>query len=81
MARNYKQETGYEDTPKQVKRRESRNTARRRAAKAGRVRKGDGLEVDHLGYHLSGTLRNVPVRVVSQHANRVRQPPTKARRR
>lgn len=79
MPRNYKKENAWEDSPAQVKRREARNAARRKAMRKGRVRKGDGLEVDHLGYHRTGSLRNVPVAVVSRHANRVRQPPTKSR--
>lgn len=74
-ARNYKKETAYEDSPAQVKRREDRNRARRRAMRKGRVRKGDGLELDHVGYHRTGRLSGVATRVVSRHANRVRQPP------
>jgi hypothetical protein len=80
MARNYKKETAYEERPAQVKRREARNKARARAAKAGKVHKHDGLEVDHLGYHRTGSLDNVRTAVVTKHANRVRQPPTKAKR-
>jgi hypothetical protein len=72
--RNYKKETAYEDSPAQVKRREDRNNARQRAARKGLVHKGDGLEVDHQGFHRKGRLKNVPVRVVSKHANRIRQP-------
>lgn len=79
MPRNYKKENAWEDSPAQVKRREARNAARRKEMRKGRVHKGDGLEVDHLGYHRSGSLRHVPVAVVSRHANRVRQPPTKSR--
>lgn len=78
--RNYKQETAYESTPEQVKRRVARNRARRKAIKQGRVHKGDGKELDHVGYHRTGSLDNVPTKVVSQHANRVRQPPTKRKR-
>lgn len=74
-ARNYKKETAYEDSPAQVKRREDRNRARRRAMRKGRVHKGDGMELDHVGFHRKGRLSGVPVRVVSRHANRVRQPP------
>lgn len=73
--RNYAKETRYENSPAQVKRREARNAARRKAIREGRVHKGDHLELDHVGYHRKGSLRNVPVRVVSRHANRVRQPP------
>ncbi len=77
MARNYKKETAYEENPTQVKRREARNRARRKALKAGTVHKGDSLELDHVGYHRTGSLDSVPVRVVTKHANRVRQPPHK----
>lgn len=80
MARNYAKETAYEERPEQVKRREARNKARRKATKRGAVHKGDDREVDHLGYHRTGSLDNVPVRVVSKSANRRRQPPTKAKR-
>lgn len=75
--RNYPKETKYEDSPAQVKRREARNAARRKALRKGTVHKGDKLELDHQGYHLHGSLARVPTRVVSRHANRVRQPPHK----
>lgn len=74
MARNYKKENAWEDTPAQVKRREARNKARRKAMKKGKVKKGDGLELDHVGYHRRGSLDNVPTKVVTRHANRIRQP-------
>jgi len=79
--RNYKKEAAYEDRPSQVKRRMARNKARAAAAKRGLVHKGDGKEVDHLGSHRTGSLDNVPTRVVSKHANRIRQPKTKSRHR
>lgn len=79
MARDYKKETAYENRPAQVKRRVARNRARRKAIKAGSAHKGDGREVDHLGYHRTGSLDNVRTAVVSRSANRRRQPPTKAR--
>lgn len=72
--RNYKKETAYENRPDQVKRRMARNRARYKAIKEGRVKKGDGKELDHVGYHPTGSLRNVPTRVVSRRANRKRQP-------
>lgn len=75
MARNYAKETGWEDSPAQVKRREARNKARARALKAGKVHKGDQLELDHVGFHRTGSLMKVPTKVVSRHANRIRQPP------
>ena len=76
-SRNYKKENAWEDTPEQVKRREARNAARRKAMRAGRVHKGDGLEVDHLGSHRTGSLKSVATHVVSRHANRIRQPKRK----
>lgn len=79
MARNYAKETAWENTPAQVKRREARNRVRAKALKAGKVHKGDDKELDHEGYHRTGSLDNVPAKVVSRHKNRVRQPPTKAR--
>jgi hypothetical protein len=75
MARDYKKEyREYHGTPLQKKRRADRNRARRKAEREGRVRKGDNREVDHLGSHRTGRLRNVPTRVVSRAANRRRQP-------
>jgi hypothetical protein len=65
--RNYRKEyDDYHAKPEQKKRRADRNAARRSALKAGTVHKGDRKEVDHKG--------NVPTRVVSRHANRIRQP-------
>jgi hypothetical protein len=73
--RNYEQETAYESRPEQVKRRMARNKARRKAIRDGRVRKGDGKELDHVGFHRTGSLDNVRTRVTSRRANRKRQPP------
>ena len=73
--RDYREEYDkYHGTPAQKKRRAERNKARREAIKKGRVRKGDGKELDHVGSHRKGSLANVPTRVVSRHANRIRQP-------
>lgn len=48
MPRNYKQEyANYQGKPEQIKRRSNRNKARRKLAKKGRVRLGDGKDVDH----------------------------------
>lgn len=77
--RNYAKENKWQSSPEQVKRRVARNRARRQAIRDGRVKKGDGKELDHVGYHRTGSLDNVPTRVVSRHANRVRQPPTKTK--
>ena len=73
--RNYAQETAYENSPEQVRRRMARNKARRKAQRQGRVRKGDGKELDHVGFHRTGSLDHVATRVVSRRANRRRQPP------
>lgn len=46
--RNYQREyEQYHGKPEQIAARSSRNKARRAEEKAGRVRKGDGKEVDH----------------------------------
>lgn len=73
-SRNYAKETAWENTPAQVARRVARNRARRKAIRAGQVHKGDNKELDHVGYHRKGSLDHVRVRVVSRHANRIRQP-------
>lgn len=75
MVHNYAKENKWEDTPAQVQRREARNRARARGIKEGRVKKGDNLELDHVGFHRTGSLDKVPTKVVSRHANRIRQPP------
>lgn len=77
--RDYEQEARYQARPEQKKRRAARNRARRKAIREGKVHKGDGKELDHVGYHRTGSLDKVPTRVVSRSANRRRQPPTKAR--
>ncbi len=78
--RNYKKENEWQSSPEQVDRRVARNRARRKAIREGRVKKGDGKELDHVGHHRTGSLDNVPTRVVSRSANRKRQPPTKTKR-
>ena len=65
----------WEDSKAQVKRREARNAARHKAMQEGKVHKGDLKELDHIGYHRTGSLAHVPTKVVSRHANRIRQPP------
>ena len=70
MARDYgKEYKSYHASPTQKKRRASRNTARRRLAASGRVKKGDGKDV----HHKDGNARNnTPsnLRVVSRRSNR-----------
>lgn len=72
--RDYAKETAYENRPEQVQRRVERNKDRRQAERDGRVRKGDGKEVDHLGSDRTGSLAGRKTRVVSRSANRKRQP-------
>lgn len=71
---NPRKEAAYEARPIQKKRRAARNRARRAAMRKGLVRKGDGKELDHVGYHRSGSLKNVRTVVVSRAVNRSRQP-------
>ncbi len=68
--RNYKKEyNDYHGTTKQKKRRASRNTARRKLEKAGRVKKGDGKDVDHKDRNpLNNGAKNL--RVLSKSKNR-----------
>lgn len=48
MARNYRKEyDNYQGKPSQIKRRSSRNKARRKMEKAGKASKGDGKDVAH----------------------------------
>tara|TARA_X000001388_G_scaffold34920_1_gene24581 strand:+ start:68 stop:298 length:231 start_codon:yes stop_codon:yes gene_type:complete len=71
--RNYKREYAqYGGTPAQKKARASRNAARRKMAKAGRVRKGDGREVDHKNGNPKDNRRK-NLRVVSRKTNRKKQ--------
>jgi hypothetical protein len=74
MARNYAKENKWESSPEQKARRAARGRARYAAMKKGLVKKGDGKEVDHLGFNRKGPLDNSKVKVVSRAANRARQP-------
>lgn len=48
MARDYKKEyERYQGSPEQIKKRAARNKARREMMKAGKVHKGDGMDIDH----------------------------------
>ena len=68
--RNYKLEyKKYHSKPKQKKRRAQRNAARRKMAKAGKVRKGDGKDVDHKNRNTADN-RKKNLRVVSKSKNR-----------
>ena len=73
--RNYRLEYDqYHASPEQKKRRASRNAARATAEKAGKVSKGDGLEVHHKNAPRKGPLNNSKVAVVSKKYNRSMQP-------
>lgn len=73
--RNFRREYDeYHAQPEQKQRRAERNRARRKAMADGRVEKGDGKEVDHVGAPRTGSLDGVPTRVVSKETNRKKQP-------
>jgi hypothetical protein len=75
MARNYRKEyDDYHGSEEQKKRRAQRNAARRKAQKAGKVKKGDDKEVDHTAMNRKGKLDNSRVRVISRAKNRRKQP-------
>ncbi len=70
MARDYKSEyKNYQGKPSQIKRRASRNKARSLMEKAGRVRKGDGKDVDHKNTNPRDNSKG-NLRVQSKSANR-----------
>ena len=68
--RDYKSEyKNYQGKPAQVKKRASRNSARSAMIKAGKVRKGDGKDIDHKnGNPKDNSKKNL--RVTSKKANR-----------
>lgn len=73
--RDYRKEYDeYHGTEEQKKRRAQRNAARRKAERSGKVRKGDGKEVDHVGANRKGDLDNSRTRVVPKKKNRKKQP-------
>ena len=58
MARNYAKEyANYHSRPEQIKKRSSRNKARRLAVANGKAKKGDGKELRLLGKKEFKTLR------------------------
>jgi hypothetical protein len=70
--RNYSAEYArYHSKPEQIKRRAQRNAARAKMIKAGKVRKGDGRDVDHRDRNTgNNALSNL--RIQSKHKNRGR---------
>jgi len=70
--RDYKKEyREYQGTPEQIKRRAGRVTARRKMEAAGKVRKGDGKDVDHRNHNTRDN-RASNLRVMSRSANRAK---------
>lgn len=79
MPRNYKSEyQNYHSKPNQKKDRASRNAARNTLIKSGRVKKGDGKDVDHKNGNPRQNFKS-NLRVTSKTANRS-FPRTKAAR-
>lgn len=68
--RDYKREYAiYHGKPEQIKRRAQRNKTRRMMARAGLVRKGDGMDVDHKDNNVYNQGRS-NLRVMSKSKNR-----------
>lgn len=64
----------YNSSPEQKKRRAQRNAARREMEKEGKVRKGDGKDVDHKSHKANGKLNNdrSNLRVMDRSKNRAK---------
>lgn len=70
MARNYKKEyREYHAKSEQIEHRSNRNKARRLMIKEGKVRKGDGREVDHKNGNPKDNRRS-NLQIMSRRANR-----------
>jgi hypothetical protein len=61
----------YNSKPEQKKRRAERNATRRELEKDGRVKKGDGKDIDHKN-HNTGDKSSKNLRVMSKSANRAK---------
>lgn len=72
--RDYKKEAEWASSPEQIDRRVARNRARRKAIKKYGKEALRGKELDHVGSHRTGSLDNVPTRIVPKRVNRRRQP-------
>ena len=68
--RDYKKEAAYEARPEQIKNRVARNAARRKLLRAGKVHKGDGMDVAHKVAFDKGGSNKQGVRVETASANR-----------
>lgn len=73
MARDYKDEySKFQSSTKSKKDRAHRNKVRRKALKDGRVKKGDGKDIDHVdGNPRNNSKKNL--RVVSKSHNRAKK--------
>ena len=69
----------YNGSPEQKKNRASRNAARRAAEKAGKVRKGDGRDVDHKNMNPRDN-RKSNLQVMSKSKNRAKNQWAKKKR-
>lgn len=80
-ARNYKLEyKNYQGKPEQIKNRAERNKARAMMEKAGKVHKGDGMDVDHKKPIVKGGGNSKSnLRVVTDNKNRSFRRTNKAR--
>ena len=68
--RNYAEEyRKFHGKPEQIKRRAQRNSSRAAMVKAGRVRKGDGKDVDHKNHNTADQSKS-NLRVISKSRNR-----------
>jgi hypothetical protein len=75
--RNYRLEYDRDhSSPEDIKRRAGRVKARRMLEKEGRVKKGDGREVDHKNHNPRDNSKS-NLRVVDKKTNRKKQPPRK----
>lgn len=76
-ARDYQKENEYKAKPDQIAKRVARNKARRQAIKAGKVKVGDGKEIDHivpLSKSGSNTPANQRIRSKSENSSFSRNP-------
>lgn len=74
-----KRQRAYNSSPTQKKRRAQRNAARRKMEKEGKVKKGDGKDVDHKNMNTANN-SNSNLRVQSKATNRARNRGTGGRK-
>ena len=74
-----KRQRAYNSSPTQKKRRAQRNAARRKMEKAGKVKKGDGKDVDHKNMNTANNSTS-NLRVQSKSTNRARNRGTGGRK-